>query len=232
MQQGPSTVRVVVADDDEMARAGLIAVLDRSPGVAVVGEAADGGQALHVSMATHPDVVLMDVRMPVVDGIGATRMLIDAHVAAGVRPPRVVVTTRDDGDQFTYEALRAGAYGFLVKDSPPEALAAGVRLAAGDGALLEPERLLRLVATYARAEPDGSDATDRLACLDPGQLRLVEAIAAGRSDAAVAERYGVEPAAVAALVAAVCDRLGARDRSRLLLLAADAGLVRPPAPAR
>ena len=215
-------IRAVIADDQHLVRAGLRSLLGGEPDLEVVGEAGDGCQAVNVVSALDPDVVLMDIRMPVMDGISAIRAL----RARGSRG-RVLVLTTYDLDEYVFAALRAGATGFLLKDSPADDLAAAVRaVAAGEG-LLAPAVTTRLIAEFAgTAAPDRSKAAtlDRLT----GRERdVLTALARGWSNAEIADDLHITPATVKSHVAAVLAKLELRDRVQAVIFAYDSGLARP-----
>jgi DNA-binding NarL/FixJ family response regulator len=221
-------IRVVLADDQALVRGGFRSILDRQDGMAVVGEAADGAEALAVCRREQPDVVCMDVRMPGMDGITATRRLLQEP-----RPPRVLVLTTFDLDQYVYDALRAGASGFLVKDAPPERLVAAVRAVAAGEELFAPTVLRRLVEAYVREPPD--DVSDVLAPLTGRERDVLRAMAGGLTNAEIAAALYLSPATVKTHVARILPKLGLRDRVQAVVLAYECGLVRrgeAPAPRR
>ncbi|MGA4688183.1 response regulator [Micromonospora sp. AB353] len=223
------TVRVVVADDQELIRAGLRTVLDARPDLSVVGEAADGVEAVAVATRTRPDVVLMDVRMPRRDGIAATRDL----VAAG-NPARVVMLTTFDLDEHVYAALRAGASAFLLKDTRPADLAEAVRVVARGEALLAPTVTRRLLDRYADRLPAPAPAptADALAVLTAREREVLTLTARALSNAEIAARLHLSTATVKTHVSAILTKLGLRDRIQAVVLAYDTGLVRPEPPVR
>jgi DNA-binding NarL/FixJ family response regulator len=221
-------IRVVLVDDQALVRGGFRSILDRQDGVAVVGEAADGAEALAVCRREQPDVVCMDVRMPGMDGITATRRLLQEP-----RRPRVLVLTTFDLDQYVYDALRAGASGFLVKDAPPERLVAAVRAVAAGEELFAPTVLRRLVEAYVREPPD--DVSDVLAPLTGRERDVLRAMAGGLSNAEIAAALYLSPATVKTHVARILPKLGLRDRVQAVVLAYECGLIRrgeAPAPHR
>ncbi|PGH44750.1 two component transcriptional regulator, LuxR family [Micromonospora sediminicola] len=224
---GRARIRVVVADDQELIRAGLRMVLDARPDLTVVGEAADGVEAVAVATRTRPDVVLMDVRMPRQDGIAATREL----VAAG-SPARVVMLTTFDVDEHVYAALRAGASAFLLKDTRPADLAEAVRVVARGDALLAPTVTRRLLDRFAGRLPGPAPTADRaLAALTAREVEVLTLTARALSNAEIAARLHLSTATVKTHVSAILTKLGLRDRIQAVVLAYDTGLVRPEPPA-
>jgi DNA-binding NarL/FixJ family response regulator len=213
-------VRVLLVDDDALVRAGLSMMLDGTANLAVVGEAADGDQVADAVARHRPDVVLMDLRMPRVDGITAT-----ARLRRMPRPPEVIVLTTFDADDNILGALRAGASGFLLKDSPPAEIAAAIsRVAAGDP-ILSPAVTRRLMSRAVRQENARERARARLAALSPRELDVVRAIAAGQSNAEIAGSLLMGVPTVKAHVTHVLTKLGLANRTQIALLAHDAGLV-------
>ncbi len=212
-------IRVVVADDQPLVRTGLRMILGAEPDIEVVGEAADGRAAIAVCAELAPDVVLMDVRMPEVDGIEATRC-----VTAAPERPRVLVLTTFDLDEVVYDALRAGASGFLLKDAPEERLTTAIRVVAEGGSLFAPSVTRRLIEEFARRSagprPDLAGLTER----EHEVLRLV---ARGLSNAEIAGELFVSENTVKTHVARVLMKLGVRDRVQAVVLAYESGLVRP-----
>jgi DNA-binding NarL/FixJ family response regulator len=229
---------VLVVDDQELVRAGFCVILDNAEGIAVVGEAADGAAALAQAAALLPDVVLMDVRMPGMDGLEATRQL----TAAG-RPrggdgepdggpvPKVVILTTFDLDDYVYEALRSGATGFLLKDSPRADLISAVRAAAAGDALLAPSVTRRLIEAFARRPAETAPAPSRLAALTARERDVLLLLARGRSNAEIAAALFVSEATVKTHVGNLLAKLGLRDRVQAVILAYETGIVRPGEPA-
>ncbi len=213
--------RVVVADDQDLVRSGLAMVLDVR-GVEVVGEAADGRQAVDVVRRTGPDVVLMDIRMPVLDGIAATREL----TALGL-PTRVLVLTTYDLDGYVYDALRAGAAGFLLKATPPDRLVAGIETVAAGESLLAPSLTRRLIEEHVRRPAPVDGVPERLRVLTERELEVFTLIARGLSNEDICARLVVAEATVKTHVNRVLAKLGARTRVELVVLAYETGLVRP-----
>jgi DNA-binding NarL/FixJ family response regulator len=218
---GAGPVRVLLADDQELVRIGLRLVLEAHGGVEVVAEAADGAEAVRLARELRPDVVLMDVRMPVLDGIAAVREL----AAADLDPaPRVVMLTTYDLDEYVFAALRAGAAGFLLKDASRERLVEAIRVVHAGDALLSPSVTRRLVADYARRRgPVAPSAA--LAALTPRERETLTLVARGLSNQEIAERLVVTEATVKSHVSAVLTKLGLRDRVQAVVFAYEHGLV-------
>lgn len=213
--------RVVVADDQELVRSGLQLVLE-TRGCEVVGVAADGREAVDVVRRTEPDVVLMDIRMPVMDGIAATREL-----TAGGSPAKVLVLTTYDLDRYVYDALGAGAAGFLLKATPPDRLVDGIRTVAAGEALLAPTLTRRLIEEYLRHPPPADAATDPLAALTEREREVLVLMARGLSNDDIAAALVVAQATVKTHVNRVLAKLGVATRVQAVVLAYEAGLVRP-----
>lgn len=219
-------IRVLLADDEDLMRAGLRMMLGTQPDIAVVGEAADGREAVRLAGAVAPDVVLMDIRMPLLDGVAATRAIVDAAVNG---TPKVLVLTTFELDEYVFAAVRAGAGGFLLKRSPPETLIEGVRtLAAGD-ALLGPSVTRRLLAEFARSTPatPPPETACRLSRLTDREREVLLLLGRGLSNAEIAARLHVGEATVKTHVSRVLDKLDLRDRVHAVVFAFDHGLVRP-----
>jgi DNA-binding NarL/FixJ family response regulator len=221
------TVRVVIADDQDLIRAGLAMILDARPDLTVVGQAADGVEAVAVANRTRPDVVLMDVRMPRQDGIAATREL----VAAG-NPARVLMLTTFDLDEHVYAALRAGASAFLLKDTRPADLAEAVRVVARGESLLAPTVTRRLLDRFADQLPGPGTGAGKLAALTAREVEVLTLTARALSNAEIAERLYLSTATVKTHVSAILTKLGLRDRIQAVVFAYDVGLVRPEPPAK
>jgi DNA-binding NarL/FixJ family response regulator len=216
-------VRVLVVDDQDLVRSGLALILDAQPDLSVVGTVADGAAAVHAARTLHPDVVLMDVRMPHKDGIAAT-----AEICAHTRA-RVLVLTTFDLDEYVYDALRAGASGFLLKDMRRQELVDAVRTVAAGEALLAPTVTRRLIAdVVARAAPPRPDP--RLATLTPRETDTLRQLARGRSNAEIAAELIVSEHTVKTHVSNLLAKLGLRDRVQAVVLAYESGLVVPGAP--
>ncbi|MFD1720618.1 response regulator [Amnibacterium endophyticum] len=218
------TIRVLIADDQAMVRAGFAALLGAQEGLEVVGQAADGAEALRLAEATAPDVVLMDVRMPVLDGLEATRALL-----APDRPeprPRVVVLTTFDVDDYVLEALRAGASGFLLKDALPDELVEAVRVVARGDALLAPSVTRRLIERFA-ARPAGQTSMAELDGLTDREREVLREVARGRSNREIAGALFIAEQTVKTHVSRVLGKLGLRDRAQAVVVAYESGLVVP-----
>ena len=224
---GGEPVRVLIADDQALVRAGLATLLDSQPGLTVVGQAGTGEEAVHLARKVAPDVVLMDIRMPVLDGLAATRRILAAPPAPGARPVRVVVLTTYDLDEYVYEALRAGASGFLLKHAPPEELLLGVRAAADGGALLSPQVTRRLVAEFAARRPAARRPPPELDRLTPREREVLGLVICGRSNTEIAELLVVSPSTVKTHLAHILDKLGLRDRVQAVVFGYEHGLVEP-----
>ncbi|MGY0059829.1 response regulator [Streptomyces sp. LZ34] len=222
------TVRIVIADDQDVVRAGFGALLDTQPDLTVVGSAADGAAAVGVCRETRPDLVLMDVRMPVLDGIEATRRIV-AGTGAGAGAgggPRIVMLTTFDLDEYVYDALAAGASGFLLKDMTAERLFEAVRVVAAGEALLAPTVTRRLIGEFVRLRPHTAEPSP-LALLTPRETEVLRLIAEGLSNAEIAARLTVSAETVKTHVSRVLAKLGARDRAQAVMLAYEFGLVVP-----
>ncbi|MEU7820670.1 response regulator transcription factor [Catellatospora sp. NPDC049133] len=216
-----SELRVVLVDDQHLIRTGLRAVLERAPDITVVGEAGDGATAVDVVRDRHPDVVLMDVRMPGLDGIEATRrILADPRLS---RVHVVMLTTFDD-DEYLFEAIRAGAAGFLLKDTTPDALRDAVRTVAGGDALLSPAVTRRVLDAAART-PAQDEA--RLAKLTERERDVLAQVGTGRSNAEIGAVLHLSPDTARTYVSRLLTKLDARDRAQLVVIAYETGLVRP-----
>ena len=211
------SARVLIADDQALVRTGFRMILDAEPDIQVVGEAENGSEAVTLSRSLQPDVVLMDIRMPEMDGIEATRRVVAP--GDGVAP-RVLMLTTFDLDEYVYEALRAGASGFLLKDVPAEQLAAGVRMVAAGDALLAPSITRRLIEEFAAAPPGLDELT-------PRELEVFKLVARGLSNAEIAEQLIVGETTVKTHVTRLLMKLGLRDRVQAVVLAYEFGVVMP-----
>lgn len=224
-------VRIVVADDHQVIRTGFAGLLDTQPDFSVVGVASDGAEAVRVCRELEPDVVLMDVRMPGMDGIEATRHLAGPGASNGAGP-RVLILTTFDLDEYVYDALRAGASGFLLKDVTAERLFDAVRVIAGGEALLAPAVTRRLISEFAKLQPkpDGPDAGQRAARLEsltPRETQVLRLVAEGLSNTEIAQRLVVTEETVKTHVSRVLAKLGLRDRTQAVVTAYESGLVVP-----
>jgi DNA-binding NarL/FixJ family response regulator len=216
-------IRVLLADDQGLVRAGFRALLDAQDDLQVVGEAGDGEEAIGLATQLTPDVVLMDIRMPGVDGLAATRQIAGDDRLASVR---VVILTTFDLDEYVFEALRAGASGFLVKDTEPAELVQAVRVVARGDALLSPSVTRRLIAEFATRAREPRPAPD-LDVLTDREREVMALVAEGLSNDEIAGRLFVSPATAKTHVSRAMVKLGARDRAQLVVFAYESGLVRP-----
>ena len=219
------TTKVLIVDDQSLVRAGFRMILEPEPEIEVVGEAADGLTAVLAARETRPDVILMDVRMPNVDGLEATRRLLEGKTEG----PRILILTTFDLDEYVYEALRAGASGFLLKDTPPEGLIDAVRVVAAGDALLAPSVTRRLIADFAR-RPDGDatrDAAPALARLTERELEVLVHMARGLSNAEIAATLYLGETTVKTHVGHILSKLQLRDRVQAVVFAYESGIVRP-----
>ena len=224
MTRPAAPVRIVVVDDHPVVRSGFAALLGTQPDFAVVATAADGAEALRLCRELRPDVVLMDVRMPGVDGIDATRQL----TAAGREPPRVLILTTFDLDEHVYDALRAGASGFLLKDVTAERLFEAVRVVAAGDALLAPTVTRRLIAEFARLIPQQRPAaTASMPELTWRETEVLRLLADGLSNPEIARRLVVTEETVKSHVSRILGKLGLRDRTQAVITAYERGLVVP-----
>ena len=214
------TIRVLLADDQTLVRGGFRMILRAEPDIEVAGEAADGAEAIALARELDPDVVLMDVRMPNVDGIEATRRIVDGSEHA----PRVLVLTTFDLDEYVYAALRAGASGFLLKDAPEEQLVSGIRIVAGGASLFAPTVTRRLIERFARAEPPAPPPA--LGELTPRELEVLHLVARGLSNAEIAAELVVSEHTAKTHVAHILDKLDLRDRVQAVVLAYESGIAR------
>jgi DNA-binding NarL/FixJ family response regulator len=221
-------VRIIVADDHHVVRTGFAALLGTQPDFTVVGTACDGAEAVRICREVSPDVVLMDVRMPVMDGIEATRQL----AGPGPGGPRILILTTFDLDQYVYDALRAGASGFLLKDVTAERLFDAVRVIAAGEALLAPAVTRRLISEFTRLRPNSHGATPSvaLAALTPRETQVLRLVAEGLSNTEIAARLVVTEETVKTHVSRMLSKLGLRDRTQAVVTAYETGLVVPRSP--
>jgi DNA-binding NarL/FixJ family response regulator len=212
------TIKVLIADDQALVRTGFRKILESEPDLEVVGEAGDGGEAVEAALLLRPDVVLMDIRMPRLDGLEATRRL------AG--KTRVLVLTTFDVNEYVYEALRAGASGFLLKDAPADQLVTAIRVVAAGEALLAPSITRRLIEEFARRPPSNARPAE-LEALSPRELDVLRLVARGLSNAEIASELYVGDATVKTHVSRILQKLGLRDRVQAVVLAYESGLLQP-----
>lgn len=216
-------IRVVIADDQALVRDGFGMILDAQPDIEVVAEASDGHEAVETARAVRPDVVLMDIRMPGLDGIEATRRLIGDGGAA----PRILMLTTFDQNEYVYEAMKAGASGFLLKDVRRDELVNAVRVVAAGDALLAPVLTRRLIEDFVRRPPPGSAAPGPIAELTDREVEVLRLVARGLSNAEIAAELVVSDATVKTHVARILSKLGLRDRIQAVVLAYETGFVQP-----
>jgi DNA-binding NarL/FixJ family response regulator len=222
---GGTTTRCLIADDQAMVREGFAAVLTAQPGLVVVGQAADGADAVRQTRHLQPDVVLMDVRMPVMDGLQATREVLGS--AAGLEKPRVLMLTTFDLDDYVYEALRAGASGFLLKDATAAELVHAVRVVAAGDALLAPAVTRRLIADFARQPRPGAPFPATLAALTHRESEVLRLIARGLSNTEISDTLVIAQQTTKTYVGRILAKLDLRDRAQAVVLAYETGLVTP-----
>ncbi|GAA5033920.1 response regulator transcription factor [Streptomyces siamensis] len=216
-------IRVLLADDQSLVRAGFKALLDAQPDIEVAGEAADGAEALRKVRELRPDVVLMDIRMPLLDGLAATRGVTDD---ADLKDVKVVMLTTFELDEYVFEAIRSGASGFLVKDTEPEELLRAVRAVVEGDALLSPGVTRRLISEFAARSKEPA-AAESLAELTEREREVMALVGIGLSNDEIARRLVVSPLTAKTHVSRTMVKLGARDRAQLVVLAYESGLVRP-----
>jgi DNA-binding NarL/FixJ family response regulator len=233
---GAAVTRCLIADDQAMVREGFAAVLDAQPDLVVVGQAADGADAVHQASDLRPDVVLMDVRMPLMDGLQATRQILAGagSGAADPRPPRVLMLTTFDLDDYVYAALRAGASGFLLKDATAAELIHAVRVVAAGEALLAPSVTRRLIADFARQPRPDPPFPASLGVLTQRETEVLRLIARGLSNSEISDSLVIAEQTTKTHIGRILAKLGLRDRAQAVVLAYETGLVTPggPGPAR
>ena len=217
-------IRVLVADDQALVRGSFRLLVDTAPDLEVVGEAATGAEAVEIATREKPDVLLMDIRMPEMDGIEATRQITGSGPTADVR---VLILTTFDLDEYVYAALRAGASGFLLKDTPPTDLLAAIRVIAAGDALLAPAITRRLIAEFARRPEPGRPPAATLEGVTDREREVLTLIARGLSNAEIAQALHVTMATAKTHVGRLLAKLGARDRAQLVMVAYETGLVQP-----
>ena len=216
-------IRVLICDDQALVRVGLRKILEAEPELTVVGEAADGEDAIAETRRLRPDLVLMDIRMPVLDGIEATRRIVHDRAST-----RVLILTTFGLDEYVYDALRAGASGFMLKDAPPEEIAAAVRIVAAGEALLAPSVTRAVIDEFARREPSAAPKQPpALAELTPREREVLQLLARGRSNAEICEQLVVSEATAKTHVARILQKLDLRDRVQAVIYAYESGLVSP-----
>jgi DNA-binding NarL/FixJ family response regulator len=221
------TIRVLLADDQELMRMGFRMVIDTQPDLEIVGEASNGLEAVETARGLEPDVVLMDVRMPDLDGVQATQTIVDAQPSA-----RIIILTTFDLDEYVYAALRAGASGFLLKDAPPADLLSAIRAVASGDAVVAPSVTRRLLSRFADSLPvtgagqhDGED--QRMELLTPREREVLLQVAGSLSNAEIAERLVLSEATVKSHVGRILAKLGLRDRVQIVVFAYETGLITP-----
>jgi DNA-binding NarL/FixJ family response regulator len=229
-ERPPGEIRVLIADDEALVRAGLRVLVDSAPDLHVVGEAADGVQAVRQARALQPDIVLMDIRMPIMHGLEATKVILDS---AGP-PPRILIVTTFDDDEHVFEALHSGASGFVLKDTPPEQLLDAIRVIAAGEALLTPSITRRLIAEFARSPRPAQLPAAALAQLTERERQVLVQVAAGLSNAEIAGSLHLSIPTVKTHVSRLLSKLDGRDRAQLVVFAYETGVAapgrRPPAP--
>lgn len=216
------SIAVVIADDQALVRAGFRMILEADPELRVVGEATDGRQAVEAIQRTKPDIVLMDIRMPVMDGLEATRQIV-----ASKDPPRVLILTTFDLDEYVFDALLAGASGFLLKDVAPEELLAGIRTIAQGDSLLSPSITRRLIEAFVSDHHSPVQPPPELQDLTSRELEILRLMARGLSNAEISDQLIVSTTTIKTHVARVLNKLGLRDRVQAVVLAYETGIIRP-----
>jgi len=215
------SISVVVADDQELVRTGFRVILNSEPDIEVVGEAADGREAIETAKQLGPDIVLMDIRMPVLDGLAATRRIVTGPDSR----PRILILTTFDLDEYVYEALRSGASGFMLKDNPADQLITAIRVVAEGGALLAPQITRRLISEFARRRPSTS-RPEQLQILTDREMEVLKLVAHGVSNSEIAGELHVAETTVRTHVGHLLTKLGLRDRVQAVVLAYESGLIR------
>ena len=215
-------IRVIVADDQALVRGGLKMILEAQPDINVVAEAADGVQAVDLATRLHPDVVLMDIRMPRLDGIDATRRLVEVAPQT-----RIVILTTFGLDRYVYEGLQAGASGFVLKDSPPSELVHAVRVVAGGEVLLSPAITAKLIATYVQRHPDAEHRSERMQTLSPREMEVLRLVVDGKSNSEVAAALFLTENTVKTHMTRIMQKLDVRDRVQAVVYAYESGFVQP-----
>ncbi len=226
---GERPIRVLVADDQELVRSGYKAILNTFPGIEVVGIAKDGKQAVDEALRLQPDVVLMDIRMPEMNGIDATRAIAQSPLLADAH---VLVLTTFDIDEYVYDALEAGASGFLLKDAEPDDIAHAIRVVAKGDALIQPSVMRRLVEAFAHSRPKqaralGEDAKARIQALTDREREILKLVATGADNARIAEQLFISPATVKTHLARIMSKTASHDRAQLVVLAYESALAVP-----
>ena len=221
LEVAPGEMSVLIADDQRLVRAGFGVILDKEPDITVVGEAGDGLEAIQLARSLSPTVVLMDIRMPNMDGLAAARVILAETKS------RVLMLTTFDSDEYVYAALRAGASGFLLKDAPSEQLVAAVRVVAGGDALIDPSITRRLIQQFVTATRPRTEQPSQLASLTPRELEVLRLVAQGLSNAEIAARLVVEESTAKTHVARILMKLGLHDRVQAVVMAYECGFVVP-----
>jgi len=216
------TIKVLIADDQALVRAGFRMILETDPDVRVVAEADEGAGAVEAALRTRPDIALMDIRMPGMDGLEATR-----RIMAAPSPPRVLILTTFDLDEYVFDALAAGASGFLLKDVAPEKLLAGIRIIAQGDSLLSPSVTRRLIESFVRDGRQSREPPPVLEELTPRELEILQLVARGLSNSEIAEQLVVSSTTIKTHVARVLMKLALRDRIQAVVFAYENGVIRP-----
>lgn len=219
-------ITVIIADDQQLVREGFRAILEGLQDIEVVGEASDGAEAVELTRTLDPDVILMDIRMPELDGLEATRRLVQAGSTS-----KILILTTFDLNEYVYEALKAGASGFLLKDVPRDQLVTAVRVVAGGDALLAPSITKRLIKEFVSRPRLGPDSPSQLVALTERERDVLKLIAQGRSNAEIADELYISEATVKSHVTSIFSKLGIRDRAQAVVAAYESGLVEPGADA-